>query len=99
MSMITMRAARAVKFTTKGQVVIPLGLRKYFHIEKGTRAIVAATSEGILLKPVTQWAIRQGYGLLKRKGSGRTFVDDRASHKREELAIEEGKYARCSSAR
>jgi len=29
-----------VWFTTKGQVVIPARLRKQFHIENGTRAIV-----------------------------------------------------------
>ncbi len=34
----------AVWFTTKGQVVIPPRLRKQFHIEDGTKAIVEATA-------------------------------------------------------
>ena len=59
--------ADTVWFTTKGQVVIPLRLRKQFQIEDGTKAVVQATPEGILLKPVTKWAIDRGFGLLKRK--------------------------------
>ncbi len=51
--MNTTTRSDTVWFTTKGQVVIPLRLRKLYHIEDGTRAIVTATHEGILLKPVT----------------------------------------------
>ncbi|MSU37195.1 MAG: hypothetical protein EXS36_19300 [Pedosphaera sp.] len=39
----------SVWFTTKGQVVIPAWLRKQFHIEDGTKAVVQATPEGILI--------------------------------------------------
>jgi AbrB family looped-hinge helix DNA binding protein len=49
----TTTQAETVWFTTKGQVVIPRRLRRLYHIEDGTRAIVTATDEGILLKPVT----------------------------------------------
>ena len=34
----------AVWFTTKGQVVIPAWLRKQFHIENGTKAVVEAAA-------------------------------------------------------
>ena len=64
----------AVWFTTKGQVVIPAWLRKQFHIEDGTKAVVQATSDGILLKPVTRWAIERGFGLVKRKPGGNGCV-------------------------
>ena len=57
----------AVWFTTKGQVVIPAWLRKQFRIENGTKAVVQATAEGILLKPVTAVLIKRGRGILKRK--------------------------------
>ena len=63
----------AVWFTTKGQIVIPAWLRKQFHIEDGTKAVVEATPAGILLKPVTSWAIERSYGLLKRKAGGKIF--------------------------
>jgi len=81
-------------FTTKGQVVIPRRLRKLFHIEDGTRAIVTATDDGILLKPVTAAMIERGFGLLKRKPGDKPLAEEWAEHKREEREKEESKYAR-----
>jgi AbrB family looped-hinge helix DNA binding protein len=83
-----------VWFTTKGQVVIPQRFRKLFHIEDGTRAIVTATPEGILLKPVTAAMIERGFGLLKRKSGNRPLSEEWAEDKREEREKEEAKYAR-----
>ncbi len=81
--------AETVWFTTKGQVVIPLRLRKQFQIEDGTKAVVQATPEGILLKPVTSWAIERGFGLLKRKPGGKPLAEEWAEHKREERELED----------
>jgi AbrB family looped-hinge helix DNA binding protein len=78
-----------IRFTTKGQVVIPLRLRKQFDIEDGTKAVVQATPEGILLKPLTAALIKRGRGILKRTPGGRPLTEDRAEHKRRERAIEE----------
>ena len=82
-----------VWFTTKGQVVIPLRLRKQFEIEDGTKAVVQATPEGILLKPVTAALIRRGRGILKRTpGRGSLTKDsggDWAEQKRQERALED----------
>ena len=86
----------SVRFTTKGQVVIPAWLRKQFQIEDGTKALVQATHEGILLKPVTAAAIKRGFGLLKRKPGGKSFAGEWAEHKDGELALEEAKYERCT---
>ena len=86
----------AVWFTTKGQVVIPSWLRKQFHIEDGTKAIVEATPEGILLKPVTAALIRHGRGIAKRKPDDKPFVQWWADYKAEEKELEEAKYARCT---
>ena len=91
--------ADTVRFTTKGQVVIPLRLRKLYHIEDGTRAIVTATEEGILLKPVTKHAINRLRGILKRKPGEPPMSEWWAEHKREEKELEEAKYARCTGAR
>lgn len=79
----------SVWFTTKGQVVIPKWLREQFHIEEGTKAVVQATAEGILLKPVTAALIQRGRGILKRKAGDRSLVQERAEHKRLEKEIEE----------
>jgi len=89
----------AVWFTTKGQVVIPAWLRRQFHIQDGTKAVVEATPDGILLKPVTSWAIERGYGLLKRKPGDKPFAEEWAEHKREEMQLEDAKYARSTGSR
>jgi AbrB family looped-hinge helix DNA binding protein len=82
--------ADSVWFTTKGQVVIPLRLRKEFQIEDGTRAVVEATPEGILLKPVTAAAIRRARGILKRRR--KPMAEEWAEHKKEERELEEAKH-------
>lgn len=88
--------ADSVWFTTKGQVVIPAWLRREFHIENGTRAVVQSTPEGILLKPVTKHAIARLRGILKRKPGDKPFVQEWAEHKAEEKASEEAKYERST---
>lgn len=87
----------AISFSVKGQVVIPRWLRREYDIEEGTRAIVTATDEGILLKPVTRRTIAQLHGILKRKPGDKPFAEWWAEHKREEKALEEAKYARHGS--
>jgi AbrB family looped-hinge helix DNA binding protein len=88
-----------VSFGTKGQVVIPRRLRKEFEIEDGTRAVVEATPDGILLKPITATSIRRLRGILKRKPGGKTFAEEMAEYKREEKELEEAKYVRSTGAR
>jgi AbrB family looped-hinge helix DNA binding protein len=87
--MITITRADSVRFTTKGQVVIPAWLRKEFHIEDGTRAVVQATPEGILLKPVTAALIKRGRGILKRGPDGRPLSEEWSEHKAEERELEQ----------
>jgi|SRR5579862_10966 len=88
-SMSTTDKTDTVWFTTKGQVVIPLRLRKQFEIEDGTKAVVQATPEGILLKPVTAALIRRGRGILKRAPGQGSLTEDWAEHKGQERALEE----------
>lgn len=82
-----------VRFTTKGQVVIPSWLRKEFAIEEGTRAVVAATAEGILLKPVTSTSIRRTRGILKNASTS-SLKNDWAEHKKQERQLEERRNGR-----
>jgi AbrB family looped-hinge helix DNA binding protein len=89
----------SVRFTTKGQVVIPVWLRKHFHIQNGTKAVVQATAEGILLKPVTAVTIRRLRGILKRRPGDKPLDQQWAEHKREEKKLEEAKYARSAGSR
>lgn len=76
--------------------MIPASLRREFHIETGTRAVVQSTPEGILLKPVTKHAIARLRGILERKPGAKPFAAERAEHKVEEKALEERKYERSS---
>lgn len=89
--------SETVRFTTKGQVVIPQRLRKLFLIEDGTRAIVSATDEGLLLKPVTAAMIERGFGLLRRKPGDKPLSEEWVEHTREELGKEDAKDARHGS--
>ncbi len=87
--MSTTEKIETVWFTTKGQVVIPLRLRKQFDIEDGTKAVVQATPDGILLKPMTAALIKRGRGILKRAPGGRVLTEEWAEHKKRERALEE----------
>ncbi|MGA7217895.1 MAG: AbrB/MazE/SpoVT family DNA-binding domain-containing protein [Candidatus Sulfotelmatobacter sp.] len=97
--MSTTEKLETVRFTTKGQVVIPLRLRKQFDIEDGTKAVVQATPEGILLKPMTAALIKRGRGIIKRGplnrpegGKPLTLKEEWAEHKKQERALE-GRHA------
>jgi AbrB family looped-hinge helix DNA binding protein len=67
----------SVLFTTKGQVVIPIWLRRQFGIEEGTRASVTATEDGILLKPITRSYIRSLRGKYRHLPLMETLAEDR----------------------
>ena len=69
--------------------MIPLRLRKQFDIEDGTKAVVQATQEGIILKPVTAALIKRGRGILKRKRGAKPLVHEWAEHQDQERALEE----------
>ncbi|HVU08025.1 MAG TPA: AbrB/MazE/SpoVT family DNA-binding domain-containing protein [Verrucomicrobiae bacterium] len=87
--MVALIKTETVNFGTKGQVVIPRRLRKEFEIEEGTRAVVQATPEGILLKPVTAALIKRGRGILKRKPGYKPFAQEWGEHKKQEMELEE----------
>ena len=89
LQMSTAAKTDSVRFTTKGQVVIPAWLRKQFHIENGTKAVVQATVEGILLKPVTAALIKHGRGILRRKPGNKPLAEGWAELKKQERELEE----------
>lgn len=97
--MSTATKSAAVWFTTKGQVVIPSWLRKQFQIEDGTKAVVQATPDGILLKPVTAVTIQRLRGILKRKPGDKPFAQEWAEYKAEEKTLEEARHARRTGSR
>lgn len=78
-----------VTFTTKGQIVVPARLRRQFDIKTGTRAAVMATPEGILLKPITAAAIKNGRGILKHPAQAKPFTQEWAEQKAQEKQLED----------
>ncbi|HUW59715.1 MAG TPA: AbrB/MazE/SpoVT family DNA-binding domain-containing protein [Candidatus Bathyarchaeia archaeon] len=95
--MRTTRKTDTVLFTAKGQVVIPAALRKQFQIEAGSKAVVQATPDGILLKPVTRHTIAKLHGILKRKPGGKPLAAEWAEYKREEKELEDRRRDRHGS--
>jgi AbrB family looped-hinge helix DNA binding protein len=67
------------KATIKGQVIIPVALRKKFNIKKGTRiSIEEGQGRVILLKPLPDDPIEASRGMLKGKTSlTRALLKDR----------------------
>src|SRR5437660_11784858 len=65
LSMSDTAKTETVSFTVNGQVVIPRRLRREFEVENGTNAVVQATPEGLLRKPITAAAINPARGILK----------------------------------
>jgi bifunctional DNA-binding transcriptional regulator/antitoxin component of YhaV-PrlF toxin-antitoxin module len=66
-----------VSFMTKGQIVIPSWLRKYYDITPGTRALVYPTPHGILLKPLTEKTIHALRGSLKGSKAMKILMAER----------------------
>ena len=66
-----------IRFTGKGQVVLPWWLRKELDIKKGTRALVFQEGDAIVLKPITPRHIRNLRGSLKGSGVLKALMDSR----------------------
>jgi AbrB family looped-hinge helix DNA binding protein len=77
MIMKTTNKADTIRFSVKGQVVIPSWLRQVFEIEEGTRALVYQDGDAIILKPITPGHIKNLRGSLKGSGVLKSLMDDR----------------------
>ncbi|MBU0479665.1 MAG: AbrB/MazE/SpoVT family DNA-binding domain-containing protein [Proteobacteria bacterium] len=64
--------------TIKGQVTIPVGLRKKLNIHQGTRLKVMEKNGLIIMEPLPDDLILAGRGMLKTKGVAlRSLLADR----------------------
>ena len=75
--MTTVHEIKTATFGTKGHVVIPSRMRRELSIERGTKAEVVVTPEGILIKPVTPAYIKSLRGSLKGKGVLKAMMEGR----------------------
>ncbi|WP_428099590.1 AbrB/MazE/SpoVT family DNA-binding domain-containing protein [Candidatus Rariloculus sp.] len=64
--------------STKGQVVLPIGIRRALRWEAGTRLAVENTPEGVLLKPVPVFAATRAddvFGCLACEGLPKSLAE------------------------
>ncbi|HEX5327552.1 MAG TPA: AbrB family transcriptional regulator [Acetobacteraceae bacterium] len=62
--------------STKGQVILPMAIRRRRHWDAGTRFIVEDTPEGVLLKPAPLFAPtrpEEVFGCLPHQGPPKTL--------------------------
>jgi bifunctional DNA-binding transcriptional regulator/antitoxin component of YhaV-PrlF toxin-antitoxin module len=74
---MNLKRTGTIRFTVKGQVVIPVWLRAALKIERGTRALVYQEGDAIVLKPITPQHIRKLRGSLKGSGVLKALEEDR----------------------
>lgn len=65
------------RVNAKGQIVIPVELRRKYGIQKGTRIVLLDRGDSIELKPVTEEYLRRLQGSLKGRGGLKALVADR----------------------
>ena len=66
-----------IRFTGKGQLVIPCWLLKELDIKEGTRALMYQEGDAIVLKPITPRHIRNLRGSWKGSGLLKALMDGR----------------------
>lgn len=67
--------------TIKGQIVIPVSLRRKYGIKAGTKIQIYDDGEHIVLKPITAEFYRRLRGSLKGKKALKMLLEDRAMEK------------------
>ena len=68
-----------MKVFPKGQIVIPIALRKKYHIEIGDQLDVISSRDGILLKPVPKKNKKNSY--QRHKNYKQKVLNYRKKHK------------------
>ena len=67
--------------TSKGQVVIPVALRRKYGITQGTKVQIYEENDRIILQPVTREYIHKVRGMLKGSGALKALMADRKREK------------------
>ena len=67
--------------TVKGQVVIPVKLRRKYGIKEGTRIVWMDTGDSIIIRPITKEYLRNLRGSLKGSGALEVLMEERQKDK------------------
>ena len=69
--------------TTKGQIVIPVAIRKHLKLKEGTKLTVSEEGLTIVLRPLTEDYFDQMAGILKTKGKlTQSLMKERANERK-----------------
>lgn len=77
--------------TTKGQIVIPKGIREKYKLEPGTKIFFEETPNGITLKQVDADFIKNAKGIAPKKKGEKTMDEWWPEYKAKEISLEEKK--------
>ncbi|MGD0058420.1 MAG: AbrB/MazE/SpoVT family DNA-binding domain-containing protein [Verrucomicrobiia bacterium] len=80
--------------TSKGQLAIPVKLRRKYNIKKGTRVNFIEANGKIVMQPVTREYIESFCGIFKRKPGSKPVTQELIEEHAEEVRREEEKIAR-----
>lgn len=72
--------------TTKGQIVIPVELRRKYGITTKTKIMIMDKEDGIVLRPITDQYLRRLQGSLKGSGALEVLLEERRKDKERENA-------------
>ncbi len=67
--------------TVKGQVVIPVKLRRKYGIKEGTKIVWVDTGDSIIMRPITNEYLRTLRGSLKGSGALEVLMEERQKDK------------------
>jgi AbrB family looped-hinge helix DNA binding protein len=77
--------------TTKGQIIIPKGLRDKYKLNPGTKVFFDETAAGIILKHVDAAFIKSAKGMIPKKKGEKPMTEWWPEYKAAENKIEERK--------
>jgi AbrB family looped-hinge helix DNA binding protein len=80
--------------TSKGQLTIPVELRRKYNIKKGTRVNLVDVNGKIVMQPVTREYINSLCGMFKLKPDEKLATQELLEDRAEDLRREEKKIAR-----
>ena len=75
--------------TTKGQIIIPKGLRDKYKLNPGTKVFFEETTAGIILKHVDTAFIKNAKGMIPKKKGEKPVAGWWPEYKEDENKIEE----------
>lgn len=80
------------RVSTKGQIVVPVEVRKRHGWEPGTKIVIEETDDGLVLRTIDE-LIKATRGMFKNTG-GKSMTEELLEDRAEDLRIEERQYRR-----